>query len=696
MKKLLFLYLSCATLAYSQNRDNNWFFGSSLGMQFNGGTMSVIPAGTSPIYSPYAAASWSDPLTGALMFYTDGSVVYNRRHQAMPNGNQINGDAISIHCYIVPHPGKPDQYFILSSSPQSNTLYYAIVDMTMNGGLGGIISKTNPVTHQADKAFTIVKNMYDEGYWLITHVYGTDQFLSFRIGKTGIESTGVRSVAGDVMPGGDGLEYIRGKMVSNSTGTQFAFSNGTSEAYFLQLYSFDKRCGIVTFKADLQPDILQAYAPLAYPAFSPDDKLLYASWFYQGSQNFLYQYNLTVPDPTGSRLTIHSQNLVLGDMQVGPDGKIYMTAAENGAVCSKINVITKPNALGTACGFNLYQYLLSNNDLHFTEHFTEYIRDVSPQLKGYAKPEMVFTNTCEGQPVFFSVVDSFLADSFRWHFGDGSTSVEKSPVHQYNEVKDFAVRLEWYLCNRKYETSDTVKLRRKPLVNLGNDSTACFGQPVLLTAPMGADGYMWSTGAVGLYIYADQPGTYKVKVRSGNCWAEDEINIAFHPDVFTKLGSDYFICEDDEELVKLDAGEGFVNYKWTPTHDTTQWIIVKNTGEYFVKVTDHFGCPGNDNARVKRRCGVLLYFPNIFTPNKDGLNDAYMPLGNDVTAFNISIYNRWGELVFKSERLDISWDGTVNGKPARDGVYVYQAEYQGYKSKRLQTFYSNGNITLMR
>ncbi len=696
MKTLLFLCLWSSTLAYSQNRDNNWFFGSLLGMQFSGSGMSIIPAGTSPIYSPYAAASYSDPLTGALMFYTNGSIVYNRNHQMMPNGDFINGDALAIHCYIVPHPGNPDQYFILSSSPQGNTLYYALVDMRMNGGLGGVVSKINPVTNRADKAFTIVKNLYDEEYWLITHVYGTNQFLSFRIGKNGIESTGVSSVAGDVMPGGDGFEFIRGKMVSNSTGTQFAFSNGTNEGYFLQLYSFDKKCGTVGFKADLQPDILQAYAPLAYPAFSPDDKILYGAWFYEGSQNFLYQYNLTAPDPNASRVTIHSQELVLGDMQVGPDGKIYMTAAKDAAVTSRVSVINKPNVAGMGCDFRLYEYILSNNPAHFTEHFIEYIRDVSVQLKGYAKPKMVFANTCQGQPVSFSVADSFLADSFRWHFGDGNTSTQKKPVHQYADLKDYPVRFEWYLCNRKYETSDTVKLRRKPVIDLGGDSVSCAGKSILLAAPIGADEYLWSTGESGSFIQVNAPGLYGVKVRSGNCWGEDEINIAFHPDIFTKLGSDYFICEDDKELVKLDAGEGFINYKWTPTEDTTQWIMVKNTGEYFVKVTDHFGCPGNDDTRVKRRCGVLLYFPNIFTPNKDGLNDAYLPLGNDVTEFNILIYNRWGELVFKSEQLARGWDGTVNEKPAIDGIYVYQAEYKGYKNKRLQTFYSKGNITLMR
>lgn len=695
MKKLLFICLWYAA-AQGQNRDNNWFFGSSLGMRFSNGSMSVMPAGTSPLYAPYATASYSDPESGALVFYTNGSSVYNRNHQRMPNGDFINGDAMSIHCYIVPHPGNSGQYFVLSSSSQNNILYYTLVDMDLNNGLGGIVSKLNPVTTQADKAFTVVKNLYDEGYWLITHVYGTNRFLSFRIGKSGVDPVGVLSVAGDVMPGGDGFEYIRGKMISNSTGTQIAFANGTHEGYFLQLYNFDKRCGIVSFKANLEPDILQAYAPLAYPAFSPDDKMLYATWFYQSSQNFLYQYDLTAADPNSSRLTIHMQNLVLGDMQVGPDGKIYMAAAENATVSSKIHVINKPNTRGTACDFRMYQYTLSSNPAHFTEHFIEYIRDVSPQLKGYAKPKLAFTNTCEGLPVAFSIADSFVADSFRWHFGDGSSSTEKTPVHQYAAMKDYAVNFVWYVCNRKFETTDTVKLRSRPVVNLGADTLGCSGDSILLAAPGGADEYLWSTGETTSFIYAASEGKYTVKIRSGNCRAEDEVEVGFHPEMMTKLGSGYFLCEDDAELVKLDAGEGYVKYKWMPTEDTTQWIMVKTVGDYFVKVTDHFGCRGTGDSKVKRRCGVLLHFPDAFTPNQDGVNDVYAPQGTDVIDFNIQIYNSWGERIFTSHDLNKSWDGMMKGQPAPDGVYVYQATYSGYKNKQLQAFFNKGTITLLR
>jgi gliding motility-associated-like protein len=698
MTQRLLLCLLCfgISLTRAQNRDNTWFFGSSLGMQFNGGGMSIIPAGTSPFYSPYAAASYSDPATGNMLFYTNGSTVYNRRHQVMDNGDFINGSQLAVHCYIVPHPGIKDQYFIISSSSQNSRLYYAIIDMNMDNGFGGVVSKVNPINiAKADKAFTVVRDLYDDGYWLITHMYGQNQFICYRIGKNGIETPGVASMAGPIMPGGDGFEYIRGKMTSNSTGTEFLFSNGTNEDYFLQLYAFDKRCGKVTFKTNFQPDILQAYAPLAYAAFSPDDKLVYAAWFYISTQNFLYQYNLNDPDPDATRVRLHAQLMELGDMQVGPDGKIYMAAVENGMVSSKISVINNPNVAGAGCDFRLYQYSLSNNPSHFTEHFIEYIRDVSPQRRGYAKPKITFTNSCEGEPVSFAIADSFVADSFRWHFGDGNSSTLKTPFHKYSITQDYPVTFTWYMCNRRHEITDTLKLRKKPLVNLGNDSTLCAGSGMILNAPPNADGYRWNTGDSTPAIIADTPGTYRVSVRNGGCIGEGEIKISYYPPVSAMLGDEFFICEKDNELVKLDAGEGFINYKWTPTGDTTQWIIVAESGEYFVVVKDFRGCNGNDGTVVRRRCPVSVYFPNVFTPNKDNINDTYAPKGVDVQSFHLTIFNCWGSKVFETHELQKTWDGTLNGVHAPAGVYIYTAEYSGFVNKRLHQFNSSGNITLM-
>ncbi|NNC94025.1 MAG: T9SS type B sorting domain-containing protein, partial [Chitinophagales bacterium] len=69
--------------------------------------------------------------------------------------------------------------------------------------------------------------------------------------------------------------------------------------------------------------------------------------------------------------------------------------------------------------------------------------------------------------------------------------------------------------------------------------------------------------------------------------------------------------------------------------------------------------------------------PTAFSPNGDQLNDQYQILhySGKYEALEFSIYNRWGDEVFKSESLDEGWDGTMNNEPLPVGVYVYSVSY---------------------
>ncbi len=140
----------------------------------------------------------------------------------------------------------------------------------------------------------------------------------------------------------------------------------------------------------------------------------------------------------------------------------------------------------------------------------------------------------------------------------------------------------------------------------------------------------------------------------------------------------------------------FNNTKWIPTGDTSQWINVAEVGDYFVIVKDYRGCKGNDAAKAERRCPVKVHFPNAFTPNGDGLNDTFLPRCVDITKFTMTVYNRWGELVFTTNTTDQGWSGTAGNNPAPDGVYFYKAYYEGYRNKRIKGFEAKGTVTLLR
>jgi gliding motility-associated-like protein len=691
---LLCILLVGVITIHAQNESNNWFMGSYLGMTFSGGTMKVIPENTTSMYAPYAAASYSDPKTGKLLLYTNGVNVYNRNHVQMLNGYAINGESYSAHAVIV--PVDTNLFYIITSSVENNRgLFYAVVDLTKNNGLGDVIEKGKSIVPDADLQFCVVKQLYENGYWLIAHSSNSAIFRCYRINKDGIDRRAVISNAGSVSPPKAGYRY--GKMVSTKDGSKFVFSFGwQNETAIAEEFLFDKACGKVTFKQSIYPHELQAETIFGFPAYSANDSVLYVNWTYSSGQVFLLQYNLA--DTFLNSYVIINQGLVYyGDIQLAPDGKIYVASSENGAVTGKVSVIETPNKLGSACNFKDRTISLSTSpSIYFVEHFPECIADASKPKAMLEKPEPVFENTCENQPVSFALRKPIQADSVRWILGDGNSETSLSFTHQYSAIGDYPVSFNWYVCGFEYTLTDTLKLRKTPSVNLGNDTTACSGTKLLLKAADTAESYLWNTGDTTAFITVTKAGKYTLKMRNGLCEAKDEMVVSYYPSIFTALGDEYYICNDDKELIKLDAGKDFTQYKWTPTGDTTQWIIVGDVGKYFVVVKDYRGCDGSDGTKVQRRCPVSVFYPNAFTPNNDGLNDVFLPVGSDVVAFHLTIYNGWGQRVFVTNDIKKGWDGLVNGKPAPEGTYIYQSSYSGFRSKQPVSFEVKGNITLLR
>jgi gliding motility-associated-like protein len=89
-----------------------------------------------------------------------------------------------------------------------------------------------------------------------------------------------------------------------------------------------------------------------------------------------------------------------------------------------------------------------------------------------------------------------------------------------------------------------------------------------------------------------------------------------------------------------------------------------------------------------------IYIPSSFTPNNDGLNDTWYPIGEGWEKIEVLIFNRWGELIFESNNIDGYWDGSYkNTSIVQDDVYLFQVTWKGIKNP-LQIF--NGKITIIR
>jgi len=88
-----------------------------------------------------------------------------------------------------------------------------------------------------------------------------------------------------------------------------------------------------------------------------------------------------------------------------------------------------------------------------------------------------------------------------------------------------------------------------------------------------------------------------------------------------------------------------------------------------------------------------IYFPTAFSPNGDALNDRFFVRGQFIVKFELSIFNRWGELVFTTNKKDGTWDGTLNGKPMAEDAYVWSAQVTDLAGR---TYVRSGTVALLR
>lgn len=111
--------------------------------------------------------------------------------------------------------------------------------------------------------------------------------------------------------------------------------------------------------------------------------------------------------------------------------------------------------------------------------------------------------------------------------------------------------------------------------------------------------------------------------------------------------------------------------------DTNTTHFYMYEGEYMVNLlaSNIYGCKDTASAIITIRPQFAVYIPNAFTPDGNGLNDIFTPVGIGIMEdeYQMLIYDRWGNLVFSSNNLNVGWDGSIKGEPQpKDGVYTYK------------------------
>jgi len=296
------------------------------------------------------------------------------------------------------------------------------------------------------------------------------------------------------------------------------------------------------------------------------------------------------------------------------------------------------------------------------------------------------TTMCAGHDLIIGT-ENFNPDeesTFLWQ--DGST------------LSSFYVNDEdslWVTVNYAFDCAftDTILINRSPSpeLDLGNDQTICEGDSIWVINSSDSLTYLWNDGSIDSVYIATQSGVVSLTVTAPNgCFTSDSIEIITKPTPIIFLGNDTTLRWD--ETINLDAENYGSTYIWS-TGDTVQAITVVGSEQLVWVNVNYDGCMGNDTIVLNEFPRCIIAVPNAFSPNDDGQNDILFVRGSGFSEFEFLVFNRIGELIFKTNDESIGWDGTFKGKPQEVDVYMYVLKGRCADG---QDVFKKGNISLLR
>jgi len=324
-----------------------WYFGRNAGLDFNAGA--PVPLTDGLFFADEGGSVISDD-NGDLLFYTDARTVWNKNHAVMETGLLgSSSKTTSQDGLIVKKPGSTTDYYIFTMQELGNSAIgfrYSEVDMTLNGGLGGVVPATKNTHLYIGNCENIaaVAHATENAIWLIAHKFFSNQFITYKITPSGINvNPKVQGIGLNVTA----ANYTAGQAKVSHDGNKYAVARlGTLK---VEVYDFDRAT------ADLSNLITITTTIFPYGIeFSPNNEILYVS-----GSNFVHQYNLlagTETDIINSKtvLVAPPDGSGVGALQMGLDGKIYVAKVGRTA----LDVINNPDVLGLGANYVLGQQSL--------------------------------------------------------------------------------------------------------------------------------------------------------------------------------------------------------------------------------------------------------------------------------------------------------------------------------------------------
>jgi len=338
-------------------------------------------------------------------------------------------------------------------------------------------------------------------------------------------------------------------------------------------------------------------------------------------------------------------------------------------------------------------------------------------------PSFTFDYICEGDNTAFydnSTIPSGNIIAWNWDFGDGVGAANyNNPNYNYATIGTYSVSLlvlSEKLC--KNITTEMISISPLPIVDIYANEKACVGEEIKLVDLSLVDGgyittWSWDLGdgtnansqEVSHTYHSAGFYTVSLNVTSNlGCISSkiypNIINVFTNP-IADFLASNQMLTSINPYVELYDKSVGANNWLWDfgngdISEEQNPIITYLDTGIYIVSllVSNSDGCSDKFYKKIDVRPEFTLFIPNAFTPNGDGLDDDFMTYGYGLKSFNMNIFNRWGEIIFSSEDIEMGWKGKDRfDKKIPNGIYLYHIAITDYNGK---PWVYNGEVNLIR
>lgn len=585
---------------------SNWYFGQRAGITFRNGSVEAM--GDGQLNTSEGCASISDPLTGELLFYTDGVTVWNRLHDIMPNGTGLYGDpSTSQSALVVPAPGKPDVFYIFNPAPITTAnlgvrclcLYYSIVDMRSDAGFGDVVKKNEILLNDITEHLTASADCKGDGWWVVVRSRSTRHFFSLHISRDEVGPIPVVSDAGNP------TLAVRdvGQMHISPDSRKLVITSASGNS---QLYDFDAQTGKVSNAVNLfKVDVLGSHYGAA---FSLDSRKLYVAVSSEDGTTpaRVYQFSLDAQNASD----VANSKYLMGElpgvftwvpMQSAQDGRIYIgrpgqpwlaMIESPGMDSSLAGLRDTALRLTGACRLGLPNYIGSM----FIPPGSGLTACSLPRANFSNKPEL-----CNGGCLSFRDKSLGIAESWQWKFEGGSpaTSVERDPQRVcYSSPGIYSISLVVSNSIGSDTANSFVQVWASPSITTDSVAEICPGSTVRLQA-RGAERYEWSPPSLVSDPFRADP---TVRPRSTTRFTVVGTNVHGCKDTSSVLVRVVSMTASDNVTICSGAStqlvaQGADRYLWTPStglddstssspvatpRSTTQYVVSMERGSCIV------------------------------------------------------------------------------------------------------------------